>query len=304
MPASALQPVRGLLLTKKNDGIMITLQELKRINAGFSAPYYALSEENWETNLRIATNVESNFFTVYEKDKKTPQKGDVIEISNGYEVFEHALVEDVNKYGMMYICENGSTFTDGKHFSTSGGSFTHIHSSHFELAGYETRMFWTWGCFGSGAHQGIYFPITVKKFRQKDMKVKPYHQIYFCNPYYKDRRMKVQIMKDWNYILHEFKTIKAFKAFAEHIGLTYRKENSGRYFSNQFLKDKLFWTMDELPKDCKPFYGLSNGNMVTCYAHKEGDVITFYRPNPNAKDVYKPLDMDGRRKYDGNPLGI
>lgn len=281
---------------------MIALNELKNMNAQFSAQNF-VSEKNWEKNLEIMENVERNFFTWYDKSKTTPQKGDVIEFSDGYEIFCHALVENVDDYGNMYVCENGSTLTDGTCFSTSGGAFTHIHESHFEYVGKETRIFWTWGCFGSGAGQALYFPITVKKFRQKDMKVKPFHDIYFCKKYYKNRGTKVQIMQDLQYIAFEFVTIKAFRAFAEHVGLSYHKDEGGRYYTDQFLKNEYFWKIEELPNGCKPLYDYCNGSLVKCYAHKEGDTITIYRPNPNGKE-YKPLEFDEARKYRNNPLGV
>lgn len=282
---------------------MITLNELKSLNAQFAAQNF-VSEKNWEKNLEIVENVERNFFAWYDKSKTTPQKGDVIEFSDGYEIFSHAVVESVDEYGNMYVCENGSTHTDGKCFSTSGGAFIYIHASHFEYVGEETRMFWTWGCFGSGAGQGLYFPVTVKKFRQKDMKVKPFHDIYICKKHYKNRGTKVQIMQDLFCIALEFITIKAFKAFAEHVGLSYYKDDSGRYYTDQFLKSEYFWKIEELPNGCKPIYDFCNGSIVKCYAHKAGETITIYRPNPNAKEVYNPLEFEEARKYRNNPLGV
>lgn len=282
---------------------MITLKELKSMNTLFASRNY-VSEKSWENNYEIVKNVESNFFTWYDKNQMTPQKGDIIEFSDGYTIFSNAQVESVDKYGVMEICENGITFTDGKYFSTSGGAFRHIHVSNFEYVGTETRMFWTWGCFGSGAGQGLYFYVTVKKFRQKGMAVKPHHKIYFCSKYYKNRGAKVQIMQDWQYIAFEFVTIKAFNAFAKYVGLTYHKESDGRYFTDQFLKSELFWKLEELPEGAKPIYSMSNGSLVKCYVHKNGNTITIYRPNSNAKEVYQPLSFEESRKYRNNPLGV
>lgn len=283
---------------------MITSKELKEMNAQFEAQNYFVSEKNWGENLAIVEHAENNFLLWYDRGKNTPQKGDVVEFSNGYEIFRHALVEDIDKFGMMEICENGSTNTDGTYFSTSGGAFTRIHSANFEFVGEEKRIFWTWGCFGPGSGQALYFPITVKKFRQKGMTVKPLHEIYFCNKYYKDRGTKVQIMQDLQYIAFEFVTIKAFKAFAEYVGLSYHKYDNGRYFTDNFLREKYFWEIDELPNMCKSLYAMCNGSMVKCYTHNDGNTITIYRPNPNAKEVYKPLEFEEARKYRNNPLGV
>lgn len=52
-----------------------------------------------------------------------------------------------------------------------------------------------------------------------------------------------------------------------------------------------FWSLDDVPEGYKPITALSNGSLVTCYFYNDGEVIHFMRPNPNAKDVYKPLDI-------------
>lgn len=269
---------------------MITLQELKDSNRAWSGNGYYSTDKDWESNYQIVKNIEEKFFTHYDKSLMQPQKGDIIEFVNYNSLYPHAQVESVDKYGMMYVCENGSTWTDGKHFSTSGGAFTHIHSSKFEFVGYDERTFWTWGCYGSGAGQGIYFTVKVKKFRQKDIKIIPMHKIYFNSPHYmRERRSKVVIMQDFMYIFKEFYTIKAFKEWADYVGLTYRKDDSGQYYANQFLRSKYFWKLEELPEGCKPVEDLSNGSKVRCFAHNDGETLTIYRPNPNAKDVYIPM---------------
>jgi hypothetical protein len=57
----------------------------------------------------------------------------------------------------------------------------------------------------------------------------------------------------------------------------------------QWGKCQGFWSLDELPSGVVPFIGLSNGSLVTCYAANDGEKISLYRPNPNAKEVYKPM---------------
>jgi hypothetical protein len=73
------------------------------------------------------------------------------------------------------------------------------------------------------------------------------------------------------------------------VGLTYRKDDSGQYYTNQFLRSKYFWKLEELPEGCKPLEDRSNGSKVRCFAHNDGETLTIYRPNPNAKDVYIPM---------------
>lgn len=270
-------------------------EQFKNTNLGWddgSIQWYG--EKYMRKNYEISRNVKREFYKHYDRHATMPQKGDVIEFVHDNKLYKHAAVENVDKYGVMYVCEQASTHTDGKYFSTSGGAWTHIHISHFEFAGYEERRFWTWGAHGSGGNQGIYFTILVKKWRQKDMpKLTPTNDICFCNSYYKNRGSKVVVRYDYGqYIFEEFKTIKRFKEWASYIGLTYHKRNNGRYFTDQFLESKYFWSTDELPDGCKPIKAYCNGSKVRCYIHNDGTTITYYRPNPNAKEVYVPMEQD------------
>lgn len=283
---------------------MISLEEFKVLNRYFAEENkHLITPTNWERCHEIASEAENKFYSWYKKDMMVPQKADVIELSDGYKIYNHAVVEDVDRYGLMYICESGMTFTDGEYFSTSGGSFRYIHRSHFEYVCSENRIFWRWGCFGAGGGQGLYFPITVKRFRQKDMQVRPLHYIRFSQ-HTDDSPCKVKIYLDCFVIAYSFVTINAFKAFAEYVGLTYHKRSDGAYLTDQFLKEKLFKCMEELPEGCRKIHSHSNGRIVECYVHNDGETITTYRPNPNYPDVYHPLEFEEGRKYYGNPLGV
>lgn len=55
--------------------------------------------------------------------------------------------------------------------------------------------------------------------------------------------------------------------------------------------DVNFKNMNELHKDVEPIIALSNGEMVQCYYFNDGKTIIFFRPNPNDKDIYKPLEL-------------
>lgn len=48
--------------------------------------------------------------------------------------------------------------------------------------------------------------------------------------------------------------------------------------------------MSDIPENAKPFKALSNRSIVTCYFLNNGKEITIYRPNPNAKDIFIPLE--------------
>lgn len=58
------------------------------------------------------------------------------------------------------------------------------------------------------------------------------------------------------------------------------------------VDERLFWSMEEIPEEAEVFTGLSNGSLVECYYLHTGNGSVIYRPNPNAKEVYKPLPID------------
>lgn len=55
------------------------------------------------------------------------------------------------------------------------------------------------------------------------------------------------------------------------------------------VQEQLFWEMSQLPKEAKVFKGLSNGSLVDCYYYHVAGGSIIFRPNANAKEVYKPL---------------
>lgn len=105
------------------------------------------------------------------------------------------------------------------------------------------------------------------------------------------------------YYFAEFENIEQLDFFAQLLGFTYTAESwretercgiwreyktSHRIIS----EDYGFWNLGDLPADAKPIKALSNGHLVTCYFTNDGETITFYRPNPNARDVYKPMTIN------------
>lgn len=72
------------------------------------------------------------------------------------------------------------------------------------------------------------------------------------------------------------------------------KENGkvSTYFLDTNIVEKSFWANEELPEGAKCFKGLSNGSYVDCYYVHTEDGAVIFRPNPNAKNVYKPLSLD------------
>ena len=100
-----------------------------------------------------------------------------------------------------------------------------------------------------------------------------------------------------------YRTAKGLKRFLDAFGLKidpalteindYRAQGHGRTMLMRTYEKEvvdtstcLFWNLDEIPLQAKPFVDLCNGSYVRCFIYDEGDKVTFYRPNPNAKEVY------------------
>lgn len=101
-----------------------------------------------------------------------------------------------------------------------------------------------------------------------------------------------------------YRHVDGFKYFVKHYGLKidrntvqiYDKRTAGygRIMTFSFIPkditERYFWKSEDLPNTAKKFIALENGSYVDLYADDHGKAVTIYRPNPNAKDVYKPYD--------------
>lgn len=106
------------------------------------------------------------------------------------------------------------------------------------------------------------------------------------------------------YHFAEMHTIEQLEKFSNMLGFTYTLEEVsqseehgkyGRYSISRTIDDRCgggFWKLSDIPDDAKPFKALSNGSIVDCYFLNDGETIHIYRPNPNAKEVYKPLSLE------------
>lgn len=106
------------------------------------------------------------------------------------------------------------------------------------------------------------------------------------------------------YHFAEMHTIEQLEKFSNMLGFTYtleevsQSEEHGkyrRYSISRTIDDRCgggFWKLSDIPDDVKPFKALSNGSIVDCYFLNDGETIHIYRPNPNAKEVYKPLSLE------------
>ena len=109
------------------------------------------------------------------------------------------------------------------------------------------------------------------------------------------------ILKKDVYSYTAFRTDKDLNDFIKRTGANFIKHNEVmtaehgkvQWFvaENIEIQEKLFWRMEEIPENTIKYTDLSNGSLVDCYYTNENDIYTLYRPNPNAKEVYKPMEL-------------
>ena len=78
--------------------------------------------------------------------------------------------------------------------------------------------------------------------------------------------------------------------------------NLSKYINNPYSGG--FWNMEQLKEvskgeRLKKFKGLSNGSIVDCYIGIDDNtnIVNIYRPNPNAKEVYKNMELQDEMNY-------
>lgn len=286
---------------------MITYERFKERNANFNGGYN--SENVHQNNYGIAQEIERVFMQTY-GNIEGPRMGDIVEFSDGYTVYNRAQVcENMyggSKYGMVCVCERGSSYTDGHIFSTSGGAFKSFHKSRFQYVGEAEVWVWTFGCYGSGANMGIYFPLKVRKW------IIPYEPVL--------KRSMVKIRKHDQYAVFIenygdlfnalcFTSVKAYLAWAKYVG--YKTESwVGTYekVSPQKIVRKWYLKPEDAPTNGKPIKVLDNARVKDGYVVTTDQDITYYIPNYGKAPEYGTpeyeKEFEDHRKYAGNPMGV
>ncbi|MGF2713924.1 hypothetical protein ACQUY5_16715 [Bacillus cereus] len=105
--------------------------------------------------------------------------------------------------------------------------------------------------------------------------------------------------------MNEFNTKTQLDSWAKALGitLTHVDTNSSgvtTYRIDQAIREVLFWYPQELPQGVKRHKGVSNGSVVDCYVYVQQGVTTVFRPNSNAKEVYKPLTIEERIAFNND----
>ncbi|WP_145142216.1 hypothetical protein [Paenibacillus sp. Y412MC10] len=103
-----------------------------------------------------------------------------------------------------------------------------------------------------------------------------------------------------------FKTERGYKQWLERSNLKIEhledKHDINRGLIQIFsaigtIEERLFWSVSEIPADAVKYKGLSNGSIVDCYYLKTESGSIVFRPNSNAKEVYKPLTLEEHISY-------
>lgn len=269
-------------------------------------------------NYAIAKSVAKEFYRHYDWASASPQVGDIVEYCNGWHVYENAQIAEpfssrASKYNLLNVCENGSSWTDGKTFSTSGGAFHEVHASRFALVGPAKVRVWTWGCHGPGASQGIYFTLNVRKWivRHDEPTAATFVRIG-------KGQISVESNDGSGYagqtFCQSFDSARAFLAWAEYIGFEF--EHIGRLAKRrgfQTLEDVYVNSMTEVPEGAKPLHLVSNGEVVLGWVKKEGNSIRFFIPTISSwergcfgehLELTRQQKLEKFWKYSMNPLGV
>lgn len=275
-------------------------------------------------NYAIAQKVCKKFYSRYDKNSPIPQVGDIVEFSDGYRVFKHAMIAEpywkgMSKFNLLNVCECGCSHTNGEYFSTSGGSFHTIHASHFALVGWAENDVWTWGCYGSGANQGIYFKLKVRKWIIPYDAPKALTKVHIYGKSTKDlygyTRNEAVMVKDYhNSFVETFNSIHAFLAWAEYVGFEYEKVGGlCNRRSPQHLKKTMVNSPKQVPTDAKPLKMMSGGRLIDAWTKKIDNTIYFYVPTFCSLDngafgeipkLTQDEELKLYRKYYNNPLGV
>lgn len=284
----------------------MTREEFERINVRYDSSH-GLTEADYN---KAMNRVE--LITAGHKAVNTPQVGDLVEGGywDGHHPYKYGLIEKVNEDGTVHICYKPMIpfvyFNDmlELRLSVSGGPFgTHKVEELQLVSDEDERYFCDWGISGACANGAINFKAPVRRWkipytRQSKTLVTLFKKDYQRDAVSTDYAGSCYIDSEWLGFRHQtFRTFDAFKKYADYLGVTYEywddSETVKRYRLSHDIKDmKSFWHLHELPKGVKPIKAMSNGSMVTCYFRTLEHDVEFYRPNPNAKEVYDAMPWE------------
>lgn len=292
------------------------------MNAGWNPEFVFFNSDFMKRNYEIALKVEKTYNETY-GHIDGPRIGDVVEFSDGFKVFEHAQISENHyggsKFGMLCICESGSSWTNGNTFSTSGGAFRGMHMSKLTPAGEDKIIVWTWGCLGSGGGQGIYFPLSVRKWLipYEPVKCRSMVTIHGKGAKRWDGSVFPAVVIENSgslYSAESFCSINAFLAWAKYVGFKHESFGNGTFNrrSPQRIEGECYTDPEwKAPEGAKPIKIVRNGSLKDGWVVTTDSTIKYYWPN--LYEPYKPTDFNSPeykkkwaelQKYSGNPLGV
>lgn len=285
----------------------MTREEFERINVRYDSSH-GLTEADYNKAMNRIELIEAGHKAV-----KTPQVGDLVEGGywDGHHPYKYGLIEKVYEDGSVDICYEPMIpfvyFNDmlELRLSVSGGPFgTHKVEELQLVADEDERYFCDWGISGACANGAINFKAPVRRWkipytRQSNTYVNFYKKDSDYGSYSrKAGTCIIEVQLGWCH--NSFVSFEAFKKYAEYLGVTYKevyeREDFARYHLSHDFDEKYFWNLDELPESVKPIYAMCNGYMVQCYFRTMEHDVEFYRPNPNAKNVYIPLSFEEMKR--------
>lgn len=106
-----------------------------------------------------------------------------------------------------------------------------------------------------------------------------------------------------NFHMASFETIEQFANFCKKFNILlkphYESESVEVFETNKLIREENipFMSLAEIPKGAKKWLLYSNGSVVVGYYKNTKDKLLFYRPNPNAKSIYKPVGDKQRKNH-------
>lgn len=285
---------------------MFTFEEFQKINSQSK-----WSERDMQLNYAIALKVEQTYYDRY-GNAKEPKIGDIVEYTDGWEVFKGAsIVENLyHSEPQICICDAGHSFTDGRAFSTSGGAFHSKDQSLLQYVGEDINYVWTWGCNGVGANQDINIPLKVNRWiiPYNTLEVKRSIVFFKRNDQEGDCAVWIKNTHEW-FHAHSFESKRAFEAWAKYVGYEYYMDGEKGY-SHQKLVNRCWVDPDKKPQNGKPIKVLANAKVRDGFVVTEDTCITEWWENNRTERcaVYGSIEyrteMEMYHKYKYNPMGV
>lgn len=123
-------------------------------------------------------------------------------------------------------------------------------------------------------------------------------------PRLQDRLYKIIIHDGWQWHFSRPNNKEQLDSLCKTLGINYElvkeEENWKEFKTNTIYQSESFTKFEDIPKDAIKIKGLSNGSIVDCYFTNNSGVLTVFRPNPNYKDIYKPMDIEKHLEYQKN----